>query len=1779
MAEVKPEAICEGENMDEGRDASMSGAVGVNDPSPAVPSDLSIIPEEACSILGTMMKTSSGTVEPDSKDLPGPESIIPLSPQWLFSKHGDGKPPMTPIDLPQTPVSSSNGGNSDSVSKERWRPDANRDADKRRDWWRTMSTETDGGVGTRRDRWREDERESSLLGRRDRWKEGGDAADSRRADRWAENSSTARDSVEGRRAPLSDRRTDSASRETNYEARRDSKWNTRWGPEDKDKETRRERRSEFEKEGEVHRDRQHSNSSRNENDREADAASRDRWRPHSITPRSKGEMPPLSSTPPKSAPGFGVGRGRGDGTSSGFAVGRGRANFSGSGLLHGTFSSIGSPPGLDKGDASPGFRYPRAKLLDIYRKSNVSFSSRKYLEGFIEVPQLTESEPFEPLAFFTPDMDEEAVLEGILKGDVLSSGTVHSTPKEQTNSKTRENGGWNRARGRSIGNKEEALSEATKEDNASGVNYVLGQDVKSKHAEGINITGKRESDNALVTTSQQADVSGDVLGISPNREVVISTLKAHAVDAPQRLNSMIESKERKHRNGFDNLVLEKYNEVGNQDFAVSFNHVSTGEERYGRSSLGGSYDVKTEVLDKFTALHLNKESAAGEFLDSQDKKDVSRSQIAAEELSLFYIDPQGEVQGPFPGADIIDWFKAGFFDTDLLVRIADSPEGTPFSQLSKVMPHLLTNSEALDASRKVEGYEESNSKAVKEVFSSKFSQQVAADLTLQAGMGQQHDRILQSNVGRTSPLGRLGNLHTEDGQFSLGGNVDGRRDMIDKLLERERSSGMNGEAAVLKRASSLPQRMAAVPHVQREDLQSLLAQQWPERGGMVQEVSGLIPRSTGHPSSRAELLQGTPDIFLPSADSLPLDRSWSDLSPREGLPHQLPSHGLDAFHMHQLQQLEKHRIQQQLDLGVPFPQLFQQQQQPHLPGALRQQQLAEQLLSPGHSHDFNLHALQQLATPRLPPRQLQQQQSFSMQSSDSTLDQLLRLQQQQQQASSHAYLEQILRQHQQLPVVDQLHASPVMTERHLRRLQESSRTELQAQQVEQLLQRHSHELLLQRQQEHQARQHAYLLQQQLSNLNEHRVSGVWEVDEFGQFVQTQVSNSMQSHDNFHHHQLQRQPSFPPVQHPGALHGGVSGSHGSQLRLSRSELRRLADLEMQRNLSALLEGTSSMPADKLAQLQGEIARFEAQNLSAPEQVPFELQVSRSQNLRAVESGEAVAGRAWSMGHDHDKQAREMLARGPGGVSVFDQLSRKNDLPISNWQQNSVSLQSDLNTRSKLLAANCEENLDSAMRTQYRPENMNDQLGQHGGSPSIPFYERQAIANLWPGDHLRADNETSLTQFRASLTPSVQPAVSSKPSYWEVDWPRADTPVARELLTKDSTNTHTLISNDFSGAVGEVRAATPVLPNDMGDFVESKDSRKGNKQSFRSKGDGDSQKIREEQASSRLAVWSVDLNKQAKAANSLKEIQEVERMVRNEQEGLPLSLQQKMQSNAARLPSTMPAWPRASSPSLSQSLTQLHMMRSSTQGDDEEFFWDYNNTGNLKQSSRTERLDNFLLSQREQIGKGPSVNESENLSRQATIAGAAHSTSGFPAGSGYSSAVAKPVQSTVKILQGSKQSEDASVLTPQASLTVADAKAFREWCEHQINMRRGKNESTEFSMDYLESGPTIEALKAEFLRHKELMPSEMVHAPFPVSDAIIRDSADSTNVGIEKRTLAKPKKSSEGEEEVDSEATGQNSALKNAKKKVKKGKKVVDPSLLGFSVTSNRILMGEIQHVDD
>lgn len=81
-------------------------------------------------------------------------------------------------------------------------------------------------------------------------------------------------------------------------------------------------------------------------------------------------------------------------------------------------------------------------------------------------------------------------------------------------------------------------------------------------------------------------------------------------------------------------------------------------------------------------------------------------------------------------------------------------------------------------------------------------------------------------------------------------------------------------------------------------------------------------------------------------------------------------------------------------------------------------------------------------------------------------------------------------------------------------------------------------------------------------------------------------------------------------------------------------------------------------------------------------------------------------------------------------------------------------------------------------------------------------------------------------------------------------------------------------------------------------------------------------------------------------------------------------------------------------------------------------------------------------------------------------------------------------------------------------------------------------------------------------------------FPPSDAVVRGDEEASNKSNGRKGDGKKVKDVKEDENSLSDMDA-----KAMKKKSKKGKKVVDPTLLGFSVTSSRIMMGEIHHVDD
>lgn len=111
-----------------------------------------------------------------------------------------------------------------------------------------------------------------------------------------------------------------------------------------------------------------------------------------------------------------------------------------------------------------------------------------------------------------------------------------------------------------------------------------------------------------------------------------------------------------------------------------------GDVRQQTSEMGWSQSLKDSNVWES---NLSSSSHSKEELKWQTSGDpIVKRHPSPEELVLYYKDPQGAIQGPFSGVDIIGWFEAGYFGIDLQVRLANAPPDSPFHLLGDVMPHL-----------------------------------------------------------------------------------------------------------------------------------------------------------------------------------------------------------------------------------------------------------------------------------------------------------------------------------------------------------------------------------------------------------------------------------------------------------------------------------------------------------------------------------------------------------------------------------------------------------------------------------------------------------------------------------------------------------------------------------------------------------------------------------------------------------------------------------------------------------------------------------------------------------------------------------------------------------------------------------------------------------------------------------------------------------------------------------------------------------------------------------
>ncbi|CAI9777826.1 unnamed protein product [Fraxinus pennsylvanica] len=339
----------------------------------------------------------------------GSNNTIPLSSPWHLPKPGENKTGAVTGESQFTPLPSH--ANSVVIPKSPETGENLHNNHKKKDVFRPSVLDMESG---RRDRWRDEERDTNSSVRKDRWREGDkELYDNRKVDRW--NGSSGRHHGEARRAP-GERWADSGNRESSQDQR--SKWSTRWGPDGIETDTMHETWGDSYKESDKLFDKGPSHGK--------DEKDVDHYRPwRSNTSYSQGREEPSHQalTPNKQVSTFTHGRGRGENLAPTFSLGRGRIR-SGGGSVSNTYIPP-QPVGSFLEKVESGFeehsplRYDRTKLLNVYRITDMR-SFAKLLGEVDQVPSLTLEEPLEPLAFCTPTPEEVVTLKGIDEGEIVS---------------------------------------------------------------------------------------------------------------------------------------------------------------------------------------------------------------------------------------------------------------------------------------------------------------------------------------------------------------------------------------------------------------------------------------------------------------------------------------------------------------------------------------------------------------------------------------------------------------------------------------------------------------------------------------------------------------------------------------------------------------------------------------------------------------------------------------------------------------------------------------------------------------------------------------------------------------------------------------------------------------------------------------------------------------------------------------------------------------------------------------------------------------------------------------------------------------------------------------------------------------------------------------------------------------------------------------------------------------------------------------------------------------
>ncbi|XP_023546983.1 uncharacterized protein LOC111805921 [Cucurbita pepo subsp. pepo] len=615
-----------------------------------------------------------------ANDVQGSENPIPLSPQWLLPKPGESKHGMGTGEnhFSHQPVY---GNRMDTMKGSENSEDMN-EIQKKKEIFRPSLTDSEIG---RRDRWHDEERENSSSVRKDRWRDGEkEIGDGRKMDRWNEDSST-RVFRESRRGP-SERWSDSSNRDNvHYDQRRESKWNTRWGPDDKETEGFREKRVDSGRDGDLHLDKNFSHvSNYGKNDRDGDHYRP--WRSSSSQGRGKGEPPHhQTQTPIKQVPAFSH-RGRADNTPPTFSLGRGIISSG----VNPPNSIYSSPHSLGASSEKSGrepyyYKYSRTKLLDVFRTTSLT-SQQTLKDGFVPVPTLTLDEPLEPLALCVPTTEEMTFLKGIDKGEIVSSGAPQVSKDGRNSSEFMQTRRTKLGVSPSLGSRED-LPHGFDDCNDDKDDSTT----KPGHTNYSEVTTERQLPYHRPLAHASSTFKSEAFREDDNA-------MRKADEGPVSRESSVKGGTNvQHGRTWDASSLEQLLNTSLPDWRDNPNNINSGTPDKGLQSSKnlndgwGSNSATPSYPKENPKWHTGDESILRRQLSGiLDKEQLARKtvQSAPEDLQFHYIDPSGAIQGPFSGADIIQWFEGGYFGLDLPVRLANAPNDLPFSALGDAMPHL-----------------------------------------------------------------------------------------------------------------------------------------------------------------------------------------------------------------------------------------------------------------------------------------------------------------------------------------------------------------------------------------------------------------------------------------------------------------------------------------------------------------------------------------------------------------------------------------------------------------------------------------------------------------------------------------------------------------------------------------------------------------------------------------------------------------------------------------------------------------------------------------------------------------------------------------------------------------------------------------------------------------------------------------------------------------------------------------------------------------------------------